>query len=283
MVDLENFGRPGGFTDAKLNLLWARLTSRMGQFRTGLRNFIQQGIQNGKVNVGYFYNAKGIVAEIFAETFKQSVLAERQKTQPQAQQFESAFVSRPGSPEPVQFTDGLIGHPSSGGLEITDRFEVKSGQSGGEQAGRQYHKWVESHMADGTKLLLNKRPTIPGETLQPGQERIGNMIYEVYYWKPTRAQQSADPNLRTVTGLSGAGTLHAVIPEGASVLSIDSGDHTVPVKVQDTPATASEINYLTRLMMEHLGVQVTPAPEVAGATKLPLGSTSIPPGTTMFK
>jgi hypothetical protein len=266
MIDLGNFGRPGTFTDAKLNLLWARLTNRMSRFQLGLRNFIAKGLQNGKVNIGYFYNAKGIVAEIFAETFRQGVLSERQKTQPKAQQFDNVYVSRPGSPEPVQFTDGLIGHPgSSGDLTITDRFEVKSGPAGGEQAGRQYYKWVESHITDGTKLLLNRRPAVPGETLLPGQEKIGGMVYDVYYWNPTSRQQSISPNLRKVTGLSGAGTLHAVIPEGASVLSVASGDRTAPVKVTDLPATASEIDYMTRLMMEHLSPPATPAPQTTAA------------------
>jgi hypothetical protein len=131
---------------------------------------------------------------------------------------------------------------------------------------QQNFKWVESHVTDGTKLLLNKRPIVPGETLRPGQERIGNMVYDVYYWNPTPEQLSATPNLRAVIGLSGAGTLHAIIPEGASVLTVESGEHTVPVKIQDLPATASEINYLTRLMMEHLSPQ-TPALSPAAPTR----------------
>jgi hypothetical protein len=64
-------------------------------------------------------------------------------------------------------------------------------------------------MDDGAKLLLNKRPAVPGETLAPGQqERIGNMVYDVYYWNPTKSQLSKNPQLRTVTNLSGRGTCH---------------------------------------------------------------------------
>ncbi len=266
MVSLDNFGHPGGLTDARLASLWARISSREGQFRVKLRNMIAEGIRAGKVNVGYFYNCKGLVAEILAEGYQQSVLAERQQSQPNARQFNDVYVSRAGTGDPVLFSDGLIGSPDGNNLNVSDRFEVKSGAGGGEQAARQFHKWVESHMESGTKLLLNKRPAVPGETLAPGQERIGNLVYDVYYWKPTMDQLSKMPQLRTVTGLSGAGTLHAIMPEGGTVLSADSGDHTVPVKVETLPATASEINFLSRLMIEQIApVQADTAPSPPGA------------------
>jgi hypothetical protein len=259
MLDLGNIGRPTGLNDQKLATFWARISSRTGQFQARLKNFIVEGILNGKVNVGYFYNCKGMIAEILSEGYQQSVLADRQKAQPNARQFNEPYVIRGGTGDPVLFTDGMVGHPDGNGLAISDRFEVKSGASGGEQAARQYHKWVESHMVDGTKLLLNKRAAVPGETLAPGQERIGNMVFDVYYWKPTRAQLKANPGLRTVTGLSGGATLHAIMPEGGTVLSTESGDYTVPVKVENLPATASEINFLARMMMESIAPPAKPS------------------------
>ena len=94
------------------------------------------------------------------------------------------------------------------------------------------------------------------------------MVYDVYYWNPTRAQRTANPKLRRVTGLSGAGTLHTIMPEGGTVLSAESGEHTVPIKVQELPATASEINYLARLMIEQI------APPQTGATPAPVEGSS---------
>jgi hypothetical protein len=253
MVALENFGRPGALTDESLASLWARISSREGLFRTKLANMIAKGIKLGTVNVGYFHNAKGIVAEILAEGYRQSVLGERQKINPDARQFSDVHVVRAGSDKAVQFTDGLIGYPEGGGLTVTDRFEVKSGPAGGEFAERQHFKWVESHIDDGTRLLLNKRPAAPGERPGPGlQERIGDMIYDVYYWNPTPKQRTRNPELHTVTGLSGGSTLHAIMPEGGAVLSAQSGAHTVPVTSAELPATASTINYLTRLIIERI-------------------------------
>ncbi len=123
-------------------------------------------------------------------------------------------------------------------------------------------------MDDGAKLLLNKRPAVPGETLAPGQqERIGNMVYDVYYWNPTKSQLSENPQLRTVTGLSGGGTFHAIMPEGGTVLSAESGAHTVKINVHELPATASEINFLARLMIEQVaGNPASRTPAVSGSS-----------------
>lgn len=107
-------------------------------------------------------------------------------------------------------------------------------------------------MEDGARLLLNKRAYLQGETLPPGQARIGNSGFDVYYWNPIAAQLKATPNLRTVRNLSGGGSKHMIIPEGASVLGPDSGERTVPVRTARRPATASQIDYLTRPMLERL-------------------------------
>ena len=246
MVDLGDFAALADLQTTSLAPSGLLSLPREGQFRAKLRNMIAIGIQAAKVNVGYFYNCKGLVAEILSESFQQSVLAERQQAHPNARLFNDVYVSREGVGDPVLFTDGLIGYTEGDRLTITDRFEVKSGPAGGEQAARQYFKWVESHMEDGTELLLNKRPALPGETPGPGQKHIGKMIYDVYYWKP------ASPQPRSVTGLSGAGALHAIMPEGGTILSRESGDNTVPITIQELPATASEINYLARLMIEQV-------------------------------
>jgi Domain of unknown function (DUF4157) len=261
LLDIFSIFRPAAYSDAELSSHLALLRAKIGRFARPMRNFIREGIQKGKVNVGYFWTCKGIVAEILAEGFMESVLAKRQAKRPGAQLIRDVYAITDGQPQ--LFTDGLIGAPEGDNLQITDRFEVKSGRQGGATAEEQFAKWVERKTEDGTKLLINKKPFVSGEPLGPGQEHIGKFVYDVYYWNPTEAQLKANPNLRTVIGLSGNYGLHVVMPEGAEILSADSGERTVPVKITELPATASEIDYLTRVMMEDLALTKT-APAPAG-------------------
>jgi hypothetical protein len=61
-----------------------------------------------------------------------------------------------------------------------------------------------------------------------------------------------------VTQLSSAGKRHVIMPEGAKVMSHESGDHPASVTINELPATPSEIDYLTRLMMEYLNTTASP-------------------------
>ena len=64
LLDLLGIGRPAGMSESKLTMLWTRILRHFGPFRGRLRKINAESIKDGKINVGYFYNAKGVVGEI---------------------------------------------------------------------------------------------------------------------------------------------------------------------------------------------------------------------------
>jgi len=118
-----------------------------------------------------------------------------------------------------------------------------SGPRGGAEATSQFFEWVEGRLTEGSVL------EIPGH---------GSFVWGA-------------KGIQRVTGLANAQT-YIIAPEGAEQLGLGSGEQTVKVHERiPLEQTASQIDYLTRLMLESLATPTAAATSPAGP-----GSTATP-------
>jgi hypothetical protein len=116
--------------------------------------------------------------------------------------------------------------------------ETKAGSSGGQQATEQVFDWIEGRVEDGTRLVLpdGREFTYDPEGLlrNPDGSRPPRVIF----------LQSAQR--------------HLIAPAGAEALGEASSMRIArPVQRHALPATAEEINYVTRIAAERLAAPAT--------------------------
>ena len=228
-IPLEDIPRPASYEEGRLQQDLAKLMSRLDKVFERLGNLKQEGIEEGTVNAGHFNIAKGNVAEVLSESLQEDVLPQVQQRFPKAQIITGVRVrlmGPDGLSDAKLFTDNLIGTFEGTNLEVHGKFEVKSGPRGGAEATTQVFEWVEGRLTDESQLL------IPG--------------HDPFVWHPVK------PGTSTVTGLANANT-YLVTPRGAEHLGADSAMQTVrDANRLALKSTSSEIDYLTRRIIETL-------------------------------
>jgi len=232
-IKLADVPRPAGLSEARLQEAITKLRSRLSKVFERLKNLKDQGIADGTVNSGHFNIGKGNVGEVLSEPAQESVLAQIRKTHPKAEIITGVKIRvmrTGGLSETKLFTDNLVGTFSGENLTVHGKFEVKSGSRGGADATTQVFDWVEDRLTDGSQLL------IPGHT--------------PITWHPLTA---GGPE---VVGLAKADAF-LITPKGSEFYGLQSGDQTVGTLFKEgnriaLPYTASELDYITRVIIETL-------------------------------
>ena len=231
--------RPQAYDDARLKSDTATLRDNPAAWDR-LKRLRDNGVTGGEVDPGLFQILKGNIAEILARPAMDSRLAEVKVKHPDARLEFGTRIARVkpggGHEPPVLFGDGLIvSGGKDGPLQLHDAFEVKAGSRGGAEATTQFHDWREGRLSPGDKLVLADGQSFTVKPNAQGAGQVGGM-------------QTATP--------------HLVAPRGAEVYGTGSGDQVaVPVTDQTRHAlgqTASEIEYLARVLLEGLPQKAAP-------------------------
>lgn len=235
-IDLSDIPRPGPLSESRLQVALTRLRSRLGKVFERLDNLKARGVASGTVNAGHFNIAKGNVAEVLSEPIQETVLNEIQKLNPKAEIIRGIRIrlrepALPGEKigklsDSKLFTDNIVGTWEGDNLVVHGKFEVKSGPRGGAEATTQVFEWVEGRLTEGSQLLIPGHPPLT--------------------WHPSTPRP-------TVTGLGAGSKAYIIAAEGAELYGSDSAMQTaLEHGRRPLPYTASEIDYLTRLIIEGL-------------------------------
>lgn len=232
-IKLADVPRPAGLSEARLQEALTKLRSRLSKVFERLKNLKDQGIADGTVNSGHFNIGKGNVGEVLSEPAQEAVLTQLRKIHPKAEIITGVKIRVMGAGGPSEaklFTDNLIGTFSGKNLTVHGKFEVKSGSRGGADATTQVFDWVEDRLTDGSQLLI------------PGHAPIT--------WHPLTG---GGPE---VVGLANADAF-LITPQGAESYGLRSGDQTIGTLFKEgnriaLPYTASELDYITRVIIETL-------------------------------
>jgi hypothetical protein len=234
-IELADIPRPGPLSESRLQTALSLLRSRLPKVFERLDNLKAKGIASGTVNSGHFNIAKGNVAEVLSEPIQDTVLKEIQKLHPNAEIVRGIRIRlwEPGVAgelgkfsDSKLFTDNLIGTWNGESLTIHGKFEVKSGPRGGAEATTQVFEWVEGRLTEGSQLYIPGRKPLTWHPSAPGP---------------------------TVTGLGAGSKAYIITAEGAELYGTDSAMQTALEHGRTPlPYTASEIDYLTKAIIESL-------------------------------
>jgi hypothetical protein len=239
-IKLSGVARPPTLTDARLRELTAHMVADPPALTARYDPASAAGATPDDINLGNFNVLKGNVGELLARPVRTEIVARLQQRFPNARTYDGARITLAGDTSPKLFSDGVIAENSGRDLVIRGIVETKAGGGGGLQATEQVWEWTEGRIEDGARL-----------TLPDGR----SFVYD-----PEGVLRNPDgsPQPRVIF-LQSAGR-HLIAPAGAQQLGTDSGMQIAPgTQRYGLPATADEINYLTRLAAERLAAAATPA------------------------
>lgn len=268
-LKLSAIARPTSLTDQRLADFLKDVFSNPAKLSLKYRPDTAIGATTDDFEFGSFSSLKGPVGELTAAPVRANILATTQQSFPNARVYDNVrfvapasepqgnLVPAPASGSSSEFTDGIIGEPIGRNLVVRGVVEVKSGGRGGYEATTQTFKWNERILQPGARVR------VPGP----------NGGVEEYVYDPTAQLRNADGSVpgRVIFLLSAP--RYVIAPDPGLALGADSADQIAgPLSRGAHPATAEEINYLTRLAAEALiagHVPGVPAAEVATGAPTP--------------
>jgi Domain of unknown function (DUF4157)/Putative RNase-like toxin, toxin_1 len=257
-IRLKEIPRPADYSEPRLQVDLATL-QKDASLWDRLIAVKQKGILNGEVPNAILNILKGNIGEILAKPTIESRLAAVRQTPAGAgarMEFKTYISQRraDGSYEaPKLFSDGLIVSEKGHELQISDAFEIKAGKQGGAEATSQFFEWREGRLNSGDQLILSdgrKFVYAPGKTGPPGAGVAGY----------ARGMMTSQGNIVAARGAEHLGG-------GSSEQIGAAGTRTA------LPQTASEIEYLARVLLESLP-QVSSPP--ATGTPAPTSTATLP-------
>lgn len=247
-IRLASIARPASLDDVRLAELLGRLHAEPTALSARYDPVSAAGPLPGEVNLANFNILKGNVGEILAQPIRAAVTANLQQRFPGTAVYDGVRIRLPAADgtlgAPLLFTDGLAAETIGQNLVVRGRFETKAGSTGGQAATEQFFEWNEGRLEPGSQLHLpdGRHFTYDPEASirNPDGSRPPRVIFLL----------SAEHHLIAPTGSETLG-------EGSSM------GVGVTVQRHALPASADEINYLTRVTAEGLAAPASSVPPAA--------------------
>lgn len=250
-IRLGNIVRPPSLTDDRLAQLLGQVEADPAALTARYNPGSAAGPNVGEVNLANFNILKGNVGEILALPIRAGILANIRQSFPNARVYDGVRIRLPvgEAPAGVQpdlggrllFGDGVVAEEIGNDLRVYGVVETKSGRTGGQAATEQVFDWIEGRIEDGAQIVLPNGKSYTYDPARTIRNRDRSLPPRVIFL------QSAQRHLISVAGAENLG-------EGTSMKIAR------PTYRYALPATAEEINYLTRLQAERLAAPLATTP-----------------------
>jgi hypothetical protein len=242
-IRLATVARPASLSDGRLADLLGQLQAEPTALGDRYDPIGAAGPQPGEVNLANFNILKGNVGEILARPVRAAIAADLQIRFPGSRIHDGVRIRLPQTDgtlgPPLLFSDGVIAETIGQNLVLRGLVEIKAGGTGGQAATEQVFEWNEGRIEPGAQLLL----------------RDGRG----FAYDPARTSRNPDGTRPPQAIFLLSAGRHLIAPIGAENLGEGSSMGIGPtVQRHALPATAEEINFLTRLTAERLATTAAP-------------------------